>query len=610
MPTSILGKRTRRSTERAGTCQSLLPPLLKNELIVEAGATELPPTRKRRTCSAAVEIFEDAQETLSRDKDVSNNAVGNACTQQSRVDKENVSTKDVTNSGSDENCPPADMTFMTFRTPTSRRFKDAIGTGWHTPKHQVRFTSGLITPSTGRSVKVKKPRAHSTFAKARLLFSTSTTPSRLTNRDTERQQLHQFIANASESKKGGCLYLSGPPGTGKSALVHEVLQHFQASSVIRVSIINCVSLKTSTEVYGKLIADLAPDAKQGTLSAKALLQKVLTSKQKKKTIHLVMLDEIDSLVDADCEILYNIFEWSMHESSSLALIGVANALDLTDRFLPRLKAKNLKPQILPFLPYTHQQISSIITEKLRSLLPDATTDKNFVPFMHPAAISLCGKKIASQTGDIRKAFALVRQSIDYIEKEAIAKLEASAKQPLSESANMGSASPATHIEYTPETAPRATIAHVARLATSIFNNGTVSRLGGLNLQQKAVLCSLVASERRREARDPFTTPSKSTNKLPRIADLFDKYTALCQRDEGILQPLKSTEFRDVVSSLETLGLVHESKRSLGLLTPTSSSSRYGKHSEARLLVSGVSEKEMRGSLSGPGGDLLRRLLDE
>ena len=396
-----------------------------------------------------------------------------------------------------------------------------------------------------------------------------------------------------------------------------------------------MTLKSSDQIFGKLMEDLNLSAAKGRKPGKESLAKSFTSKSD-NAMHMVLLDEIDSLLDSDCEFLYNIFEWAMHPSSSLILLGIANALDLTDRFLPRLKARGLKPQLLPFLPYSAKEMSDIICQKLRSLLPpEATTATDFVPFLHPAAVQLIGKKIASQTGDLRKAFNLARRTIDQVELETVQKMSAESsatptKQPLSELSNLSRQLPPSPpkssplkptlvdpcqnpsiLQLTVESAPRATIGHVVKLASSIFNNGTMSRLNGLNLQQKAVLCSLVANERRRSERDPYKTPSKSSARVLTVKDLFEKYAKLCQRDEGVLHPLKSTEFRDVVASLETMGLVHESTgRTSSLLTPSKTPSRGGRNPAERQVVSAVSESEIRESLNGPGGDLLQRLLDE
>jgi cell division control protein 6 len=449
-------------------------------------------------------------------------------------------------------------------------------------------------------------------------------------RDREREQLTTFVTNGIKARKGGCIYVSGAPGTGKSALVQEIIHELPPQAGVEVSIINCVTAKSSQTVFEKLAEDLQIVVPASRKVGKEMLSAVFTSKPQ-RNMHLVLLDEIDSLLDGDSEFLYNVFEWAMHRSSSLLLIGIANALDLTDRFLPRLKARNLRPQLLPFLPYSAADMSDIITRKLQTLVPGtADASQTFIPFLHPSAIQLIGKKIASQTGDLRKAFNLARRAIDQVEQETTRQLGSNStssptKHRLSEISNTQRTLPPTPPSSSPpkaspqeslasltvETAPRASIAHVARLAASVFNNGTISRLTGINLQQKAVLCSLVASEARREARDPIKTPSKSTKRILSVKDLFEKYSVLCKRDEGLLHPLKNTEFRDVVASLETLGLIQESTgRNSTLLTPRKTPSRAGRNVDEREVISAVSQSEMRGSLHGPGSDLLQRLLDE
>jgi len=471
---------------------------------------------------------------------------------------------------------------------------------------------------------------------ARQLFTQSTAPGKLVGRESERQQIRSFILECTKKKSGGCTYISGPPGTGKSALVQEILADFQENESLRTTYVNCVSTKSSRDIHTRLFEDLCPGVNAGKKSLKDVLARLFTAKrQSTSNSYLVVLDEMDSLLDVDCDVLYSLFDWALHQSSCLILIGIANALDLTDRFLPRLKTRNLKPRLLPFMPYSAKQISEVIVERLRSTLPaDTKAAKDFVPFMHPAAIQLSSKKIASQTGDLRKAFNLVRRAIDQVEQETLQKHATSndispSKQPLMELSNLtGQLSPTPPksspsrsicmegfssrdaLQYTPETAPRASIAHIARLSSSIFNNGISSRLAGVNLQQKAVLCSLLASEKKRTTRDPFATPSKSTSRIPTVKDLFVKYSSLCKRDDGLLHPLKTTEFRDVVASLETLGLVHESTgRASSLSTPTKSPSREGRNPDDKQIVSGVSEREMVDSLTGPGADLLMRLLD-
>lgn len=39
------------------------------------------------------------------------------------------------------------------------------------------------------------------------------------------------------------------------------------------------------------------------------------------------------------QVLYNLFEWPMRKGSRLAIIGVANTMDLPERLLPRIASR-------------------------------------------------------------------------------------------------------------------------------------------------------------------------------------------------------------------------------------------------------------------------------
>ena len=506
-----------------------------------------------------------------------------------------------------------------------------------TPKHRVRLPGKPFTPRTPRTRSTPSSSIATVYSSARQLFAQNGSPTKLIGRDAERTELATFISQAVEIRSGGCIYVSGPPGTGKSALVEEITKDLGMTLSLKTSLVNCVSIKSSKDIQRKILSDLRPDGPTSTKSEQSSLRHLFLPKKKSTSqSFLVVLDEVDNLLSVDCELLYAMFECALHKSSRLILIGIANALDLTDRFLPRLKARNLRPRLLPFMPYTATQITSIVTQKLQSTLSgDCSKGNNYVPFLHPAAIQLCSKKVASQTGDLRKVFNLIRRAIDCIERETLEKQSAldfsPSKQPFADITNTSPTklplsppsssplkptspspvSPSVRLDLatlTAEIAPRATVAHIARLTTAVFNNNAMSRLDGLNLQQKAVLCSLVAAEKRRTETDPFSTPSKNANKKPMLKDLFASYAGLCKR-ENVLCPLSSTEFRDVVASLETLGLIQEASARANLFTPTKTPSRFGSNSfEDKQFASAVSEKELDDNLHGPGTMILKRLL--
>lgn len=495
-----------------------------------------------------------------------------------------------------------------------------------------------LTPRTPRTL-TPGGSLTTVYSQARQLFAHSSEPGRLVGREAERQELSRFAQDCISKTAGGCIYVSGPPGTGKSAMVNEVAAEFKISPNLKKAYINCMSMKTSKDLCGNLLENLCDELDILEVDELQALQSMFVPKKKQqnKTVYMVILDEVDHILTLDLEILYKLFEWSLQKSSQLILIGIANALDLTDRFLPRLKVRNLKPQLLPFLPYNASQIKTIIITRLKSLIAGDSPTPDYVPFLHPAAIDLCSRKVASQTGDLRKAFDICRGAIDLIESETKQKHEDALKEQtlqdspskriLTENINLSSPenpsrnkskSLAQSLAYlTVETAPRASITHLNKITSVTFGNSASQRLKTLNLQQKAALCALMALEKRKRtaASNLLATPSKSNNAAPTIKALYDTYCKLCTRD-SVLHPLTSTEFRDVIGSLETLSLISaldgRNGSFLGLSTPSKRkrafSSGIGVGDEKRV-GSCVGEREVAQAVEGLGADILKSILN-
>ncbi|KAI1817761.1 cell division control protein [Poronia punctata] len=521
-------------------------------------------------------------------------------------------------------------------TPSTPRFRDALRVPV-TPRHRV-MSAGRTPKRTPQTPQTQHtPSAIQTvYHRARQLFSRSADPGQLIGRDNERQHLKDFLHRCETPNPSGCIYVSGPPGTGKSAMVNEVTKSIVDSTPVKKAYINCMSIKSSKDLYETLL-DQISDSDVVEEDAATALQKLLMPRKKSKAVYLVVLDEIDHILTLDLESLYKVFEWSMQKTSRLVLVGIANALDLTDRFLPRLKARNLKPELLPFLPYSAAQIKGIITERLKSLVPEGSP----LPFIHPAAIELCSRKVASQTGDLRKAFEICRRAIDLVEMETKQKHETEVKEtallatpsrrPLGENANIRSPSrdyPEKDIwsmlaqslkSLTIENAPRVTIGHLNKVTAAAFSHGTNQRLKTLNLQQKAALCSLMALEKRnRAAREALLgqSPFKSQTVAPTIKVLYETYSLLCTRD-SVLHPLSGSEFREVVGSLETLSLVSEVDGRTGSLAMLQTPSKRAKRTgfaggvglaDERKVASCVGERELEQAIEGLGVGILRSIL--
>ncbi|KAJ5411543.1 uncharacterized protein N7487_005902 [Penicillium crustosum] len=618
MAGTVLGKRTR------GAVDSALPVRTASKrrtVAPRAHQLDAVPTPLRRTRSTVKKTVEQPDQENGESKAVSENVASKHTLRDDQFKSPVKINSHFTVSKPVEEEITKPIEFE-FKTPSKSRFRDDLPQSPITPRHRVQVGAKAVTPRTPAMPIFPRPPDRVPLRKLRTRLG----------RDAEREKLVSFITEGVESREGGCLYISGPPGTGKSAMVQEVCGDLDLSKV-KVSHVNCASMRISRDVYSRLIQDFCQDSDMFKKSEGERLKSTFIPSKKGEDMFLVTLDEIDHLLNGDSGVLQSLFEWSLQSKSKLMLIGIANTLDLTDRSLPQLKAKNLKPRLLPFLPYSAASIANVMTNRLRSLLPaGAESDPKLVPFVQPAAIQLCSKKVASQTGDLRKAFELIKRAIDVIEQETFQKLDKQAKESenisiLGENANLSSPSkvgsapkPTSMSSYTVITAPRASIAHIARITSAAFGQGTVQRLQSLNLQQKAAICSLIALERKRRQLEVPSTPSKSRTSAPTIKQAFDTYCALC-RNDNILHPLTATEFKDVLSNLETMGLVGEYQgRGRGgtvaggtdlRRTPSKSGhapSTPHKALDEQGLVCFVSQQEIEGQIAGPGEGILRRLL--
>lgn len=104
---------------------------------------------------------------------------------------------------------------------------------------------------------------------------------------------------------------------------------------------------------------------------------------------------------------------------------------------------------------------------------------------------------------------------------------------------------------------------------------------------------------------------REENQAPSIKRLYECYAKLCRREE-VLSPLSAGEFREVVGSLEGLGLVG------GISAGKGRGGRGGLFSagaggvgDERKIVSCVGENEVvkMGVLVGVGGEILKSILE-
>jgi cell division control protein 6 len=134
--------------------------------------------------------------------------------------------------------------------------------------------------------------------------------------------------------------------------------------------VNCTSLTKSTDIFSKILGNYESGKKaNGSFSPLQQLQRLFSQKQQqsRSKMMLIIADEMDYLITRDRGVLHELFMLTTLPLSRCILIGVANAIDLADRFLPKLKSLNCKPLVVTFRAYSKDQILRILQERLVAL---------------------------------------------------------------------------------------------------------------------------------------------------------------------------------------------------------------------------------------------------
>ncbi|KAI7869019.1 P-loop containing nucleoside triphosphate hydrolase protein [Spinellus fusiger] len=348
--------------------------------------------------------------------------------------------------------------------------------------------------------------------------------------------------------KPGCLYVSGSPGTGKTAMLSEIIRVTEDDTMdlrthqVNVVMINCMSVGEPKGIYTKLVSDLKGDEYKANQAMDIVQEAKMLLNGTSNILNVVVLDEIDHLITKDQDVLYKIFEWASVPSSRLVLIGIANALDLTDRILPRLRAKNCEPQLLNFNPYKVEEITSIIKDRLYSLVeneenpfgPAPTPNENTpLPLMQPVAVELCARKVAAAMGDLRTALDVCRQAIDMAEIEWKKKVAAASTSP---SVN----------GVVPSMEPKVTVAHIVKVLQVVYGSPTLQKLKQLNIQQKVVMSVLMVMTK---------LTRESVKSAITLAKFREDYRVLCSKHTSSISPVSRTELSDLLSMIETTGMI-------------------------------------------------------
>lgn len=178
----------------------------------------------------------------------------------------------------------------------------------------------------------------SPFQIARSRLHVSAVPASLPCRESEFSEVYSHLETAITDGSGACIYISGTPGTGKTATVREVVAQLNASVIaeelddfIFVEI-NGMKVTDPHQSYSLLWEALKGD-RVSPPQALELLEREFNHPSPRRVPCVVLMDELDQLVTKNQSVMYNFFNWPGLRHSRLIVLAVANTMDLPERTL-------------------------------------------------------------------------------------------------------------------------------------------------------------------------------------------------------------------------------------------------------------------------------------
>lgn len=342
---------------------------------------------------------------------------------------------------------------------------------------------------------------------ARKNLHVATIPESLPCRDDEFSQIFLALESAISSATGSCIYVSGTPGTGKTATVREAVAQLKLRNEdgelreFTFLEINGMKLVSPQDAYEILWEEVSGGQRVSSSNAMALLEKRFKEKDVNRKPIVVLMDELDQLVTKNQTVMYNFFNWPTLANSRLIVVAVANTMDLPERMLSNKISSRLGLTRIQFPGYSYDQIKQIIESRLEDI-PGKVVEKDAVEF--------ASRKIASVSGDARRALDICRRAVELAEP--------SLQYPVIN----GSTDTTEEENRYP-----VKISHIKQAINESINSPLYSFLRGLPVSSKIFLCAVLTRIRRSGVIDnSLADVLEETERLLRVSPESTKLTAV------------------------------------------------------------------------------------
>ena len=240
-------------------------------------------------------------------------------------------------------------------------------------------------------------------------------PEHFPHREEQIRILGETVAPVLKDARCSNVFIYGKTGTGKTAVTKYVLSHLESKaeeygSRVKFCYVNCRMTGSEYRVFASLSQRVGVFIPFTGLSVGEVFDRFRTGLENSRTILIVALDEIDSLIKERGDgLLYELTR--INETlteSKVSILGISNDLRLKE-FLDSRVFSSLSEEEIVFRPYDASELRNILLERSRLSFKEGVLSES--------ALSICSALAAAEHGDARRALDLLRVAGEVAERQ-------------------------------------------------------------------------------------------------------------------------------------------------------------------------------------------------
>lgn len=336
-------------------------------------------------------------------------------------------------------------------------------------------------------------------------------PDELPHRDEQIRRLATILAPALLGSRPSNVFIYGLTGTGKTAVTKYVLRKLKEKAKAKVdyAYINCRQSNTSYRVLAELAKHIGVRIPFTGLALGEVMKRVTRGLERRRTVLIVVLDEIDNLVKRNGDdVLYFLTRINEELSNSrVSVIGITNDLKFMEFLDARVKS-SLGEEELVFPPYNAYQLEDILNKRAIEAFNEGVLEEGVIKKV--AAIA------ARQNGDCRLALDILLKAADLADREG---------------------------------SDIVRLYHVDLAKQEIEKNLTVDVIKTMPLHVKLALAAIYTLER------------DGGKKMITTGIIYNRYLEIVRKIG--MEPVTQRRISDIINELDMLGLINARVVSMG-----------------------------------------------